>query len=190
MVERISHRGPDRKDMIEDDGLAIAARKPRPSPKGAARAIVEGEGVAVASDSYLFNSELLKELFLEDSEEDAGDADLLMNMYNAVGTKMFGYLDGAFAIAISDNGRLVLARDRYGLKPMYISGGVREGTFSSEIKSSPSWLRGTISCPSLQGRSSSLAKGSRRCGPGSPRGAKVARRGISRRSSISWWSTL
>lgn len=135
MVERISHRGPDRKDMIEDDGLAIAARKPRPSPKGTARAIVEGEGIAVAADSYLFNSELLKELFLEDSDEDAGDADLLIDMYTAIGTKMFGYLDGAFAIAISDNGRLVLARDRYGLKPMYISGGVREGTFSSEIKS-------------------------------------------------------
>ncbi len=135
MLERISHRGPDRKDLLEDDRLALAARKPGPSPKGAARAIVEDEGVAVASDCYLFNSELLKELFLEDSDEDAGDADLLISMYEAIGTEMFGYLDGAFAIAISDNGRLVLARDRYGLKPMYISGGLREGTFSSEIKS-------------------------------------------------------
>ncbi|MBN1677473.1 MAG: 7-cyano-7-deazaguanine synthase [Candidatus Thermoplasmatota archaeon] len=135
MLERISHRGPDRKDLLEDDRLVITARRARPSRKGTARAIVEDDGVAVASDCYLFNSELLKELFLEDSDEDAGDADLLISMYEAIGTKMFGYLDGAFAIAISDNGRLVLARDRYGLKPIYISGGSREGTFSSEIKS-------------------------------------------------------
>jgi asparagine synthase (glutamine-hydrolysing) len=135
MMERISHRGPDRKDVLEDDGLALAARRPRPSPGDSSRAVVEDDGVAVASDCYLFNSELLKELFLEDSYEDASEADLLIGMYKAIGTKMFGYLDGAFAIAISDSGRLVLARDRYGLKPMYISGGVREGTFSSEIKS-------------------------------------------------------
>jgi len=135
MLERISHRGMDRKDTLEDDKLALAARKPRPSLKRPSRAIVEDDAVAVASDSYLFNSELLKELFLEDSNEDASEADLLMSMYMAVGTRMFGYLDGAFAVAISDNGRLVLARDRYGLKPMYLSGGVLEGSFSSEIKS-------------------------------------------------------
>jgi len=135
MVDRIPHRGPGRKDLLEDDRLTLAARRPRPTAKGPARAIVEDDSLAVASDSYIFNSELLKEFFLEDSNEDASEADLLLAMYRAVGTRMFGYLDGAFAIAISDRGRLVLARDRYGLKPMYISGGVREGSFSSEIKS-------------------------------------------------------
>lgn len=135
MLERIPHRGPDRKDTLEDGRVAIAARKPRPSSKDSARAIVEDGGVAVAPDSYLFNSEPLKELFLEDSDEDACEAELLLGMYRAVGAKMVGHLDGAFAIAISDNGRLVLARDRYGLKPLYLTGGVREGAFSSEMKS-------------------------------------------------------
>jgi len=135
MLERLSHRGPDRKDFFEDDRLVVASRRPRGPENRTVRAIEERDGVAVASDSYIFNSDLLKEAFLEDSKEGASDAELLLEMYSAVGREMFNYIDGAFAVAISDRGRLVLARDRYGLKPLYTSGDVREGTFSSEMKS-------------------------------------------------------
>ena len=135
MLDKLAHRGPDVKDIYSDDGLVLGARTSKGRARRAERAVVEDDGIAIAADCYLFNADLLMESFLEDSDEDATEAELLLSMYRAAGTSMFSYLDGAFAIAISDRGSLVLARDHYGLKPLYISGGVTAGSFSSEIKS-------------------------------------------------------
>jgi asparagine synthase (glutamine-hydrolysing) len=56
-------------------------------------------------------------------------------MYEAVGASFFRYMDGAYAVVIIDNGKTILARDGYGLKPLYLSGDQKEGVYSSEIKS-------------------------------------------------------
>ncbi len=134
MLDKLVHRGPDAKGIYSDDALVLGARAPKVNSRSSRRAVVEDDSLAVAADCYLFNADLLKESFLEDSDEDATDADLLLSMYRAVGTSMFSYLDGAFVIAISDRGSLVLARDSYGLKPLYLSGDQTAGSFSSEIK--------------------------------------------------------
>lgn len=135
MLRKISHRGPDASSVIEDDGAVLGARESRTGAKARLRPISEGGGVAVASDSCIFNRELLHERFMGPVEGRFRDQELLSEMYRQLGTSMFGHLDGAYAVAIHDRGRTVLARDRYGLKPLYLSGGVRRGTYSSEMKS-------------------------------------------------------
>lgn len=119
--------------MHEGDGVVLGARS-TDTGSGRARAIAEDDGVAVASDSYIFNREALWEAFAPETE-DPSDPELLLSMYQELGTDMFGYIDGAYSVAIADGRRTVLARDRYGLKPLYLSGGVRKGSYSSEMKS-------------------------------------------------------
>ena len=135
MLGKLVHRGPDSEGIYSDDRLALGARASKGRTREKVRAVAETDGLAIAADCYIFNGDVLKENFLEDSDEDATDADLLLSMYRAAGTSMFSYLDGAYAIAVSDHGRLVLARDRYGLKPLYISRKPAWLSFSSEMKS-------------------------------------------------------
>ncbi|MEA1910649.1 MAG: asparagine synthase-related protein, partial [Spirochaetota bacterium] len=63
------------------------------------------------------------------------DAEVLLDLYDKFGARFAGKIDGDFACAISDNGRMVLARDKTGIKPLYY-GHDSEGSlcFASEAK--------------------------------------------------------
>ncbi len=68
---------------------------------------------------------------------DHSDTEVLVNGYLEWGTDLFSRLDGMFAVGIWDNRKqsLILARDRFGIKPLYIAS-PREGgiVFASEPK--------------------------------------------------------
>ena len=135
MLEKLVHRGSDSASLYETDGSTLGARMKLAKPAPNARAIGEADGLAVASDSYIFNREFLRRTIAPATDPALSDAKLILAMYRIVGPKLFGYIDGAFAIAVIDNGATVLARDRYGMKPLYISKDKSAGEFSSEIKS-------------------------------------------------------
>ncbi len=135
MLRKIAHRGPDATKVVEDDRQVLGARQLRIGNERRLRPIAEHDGISVASDSSIFNRDWLYERFVGPVERPYSDQELMLGMYRKLGTSMFGHLDGAFSVAISDRGKTVLARDRYGLKPLYLSGGARRGTYSSEMKS-------------------------------------------------------
>ncbi|UCE92326.1 MAG: hypothetical protein JSV90_04105 [Methanobacteriota archaeon] len=135
MLRKLRHRGPGRKRIHADDGLVLGARAAVTDSAVRNTPMAERDGVVVASDSYIFNRQALRTAFAPEASAAASDAELLLGMYEDLGTDMFGYIDGAYAVAIADGRKTVLARDRYGIKPLYLSGGVRRGTFSSEMKS-------------------------------------------------------
>jgi len=135
MLGKLRHRGPDAHEVFEDDGIVLGARELTRNGTTGSRPIAESDGVALAADACIFNRDWLHERFVGPVAGPFTDQELLVEMYNQIGTEMFGYLDGAYVIAIADDGTSVLARDRYGLKPLYLSGGIRKGSFSSEIKS-------------------------------------------------------
>jgi asparagine synthase (glutamine-hydrolysing) len=135
MLDKLKHRGPDSASLYESDDSTLGARMMLARPRKNARAIGEDGSIAVASDSYIFNREFLRRTIAPATDPVLSDARLILAMYKIVGPKLFGYIDGAFSIAIVDNGKIMLARDRYGLKPLYISKEKSSGVFSSEIKS-------------------------------------------------------
>ena len=63
------------------------------------------------------------------------DTEVLPHLYEEHGVELFKLLKGMFAVAILDTktDTLVLARDRFGIKPLYVACGLDFAAFSSEI---------------------------------------------------------
>lgn len=135
MLEKLEHRGPDASAVYADDALVLGARRSRRSPVERTTAIAQEDGLAVACDSYIFNKELLRKTIAPSCDGSVSDAQLVLSMYRTIGTPIFRYIDGAYAVVIVDRGKTIIARDTYGLKPLYFSGDMRRGVYSSEIKS-------------------------------------------------------
>jgi len=64
-----------------------------------------------------------------------GDTEVLLKAYHAWGEKFVDRLNGMFAFAISEreSGRLILGRDRLGIKPLYFAKSDSELRFSSSL---------------------------------------------------------
>lgn len=134
ILERIRHRGSNGPSIHEGSNSALGAirlagaqEEPGPisTPSGERTIVMDGRLTNTRS--------LLAELDLHsiDGESDAGVA---LHLFEDLGTRAFGRLEGEFALAISDNAEVILARDRLGVRPLYY--GFGDGTlyFGSEIK--------------------------------------------------------
>ena len=67
----------------------------------------------------------------------SGDTEVVARGYEAWGISVFERLKGMFAVALYDAAerKIVLARDRFGIKPLYLASGPGAVSFASEIKS-------------------------------------------------------
>src|SRR5439155_3120008 len=66
----------------------------------------------------------------------ASDTEALLHLYEEHGDELFAHLRGMFAFGLYDRGRrrLVLGRDRLGIKPLYYHDDGRRLAFASELK--------------------------------------------------------
>jgi asparagine synthase (glutamine-hydrolysing) len=140
MCERLVHRGPDSDGHFDGDGVALAMRRLSiiDLEHGDQPIANEDGNVVVVQNGEIYNyRELRAELerrghrFSTDS-----DTEVLVHLYEEHGDGFAERLRGMFAVAIWDarERRLVLARDRFGIKPLYyrLAGGAL--SFASELK--------------------------------------------------------
>jgi asparagine synthase (glutamine-hydrolysing) len=90
-----------------------------------------------------YNGEIYNHLELRAELIDLGytfrstcDTEVVLHAFGAWGTDCFARLNGMWAVAIYDerDGSLVLSRDRFGVKPLYVHRGPRGLAFGSEVK--------------------------------------------------------
>src|SRR5665213_2086805 len=125
MSATLIHRGPDSEGMHVDGAIGLAARRLAIIDlTGGDQPIASEDGsVVVIQNGELYNyRELMHEL------ERAGhvfrthcDTEVLVHGYEQWGATLWERLRGMFAVALWDTRRqrLVLARDRFGIKPLY-----------------------------------------------------------------------
>jgi asparagine synthase (glutamine-hydrolysing) len=143
-VERMNatlvHRGPDSDGVVIDGAGALAARRLAiiDLETGDQPIANEDRTIHVVQNGEIYNyPELRRELADAGHRfRTHGDTEVLVHLYEEYGLRFAERLRGMFAIAIWDRPRrrLVLARDRFGIKPLYynISGGTI--VFASELK--------------------------------------------------------
>lgn len=143
---RQEHRGPDSEGVWHDvlSGAAIGSRRLAildPSPAGT-QPMADDEGSAV----LVFNGEIFNFRELRGELVDRGhrfhgesDTEVLLHLYLEHGERMLDRLDrlnGIFAFAVWDtrSRSMFLARDAFGVKPLYYSVSPAGFAFASEIK--------------------------------------------------------
>ncbi|MEL7719256.1 XrtA/PEP-CTERM system amidotransferase [Citromicrobium bathyomarinum] len=141
MRDRMVHRGPDGAGLWCDDGIGLAHRRlsvidvegsPQPmhSPDGRAAIVFNGE---------IYNYRALRSELagLGHAFRTEGDTEVILAAWRQWGADCLARFDGMFAFALYDRERrqLFLARDRFGVKPLFTAL-LPDGTFAfaSELK--------------------------------------------------------
>lgn len=141
MSQRISHRGPDSEGFYIDDDVALAHRRLSiiDLEGGLQPLYNEDKSVAVIFNGEIYNYvELKAELKkLKHKFATSSDTEVLVHGYEEWGSKLPGKLRGMFAFAVYDINKktLFLARDNFGIKPLYYGMFNDTFIFGSEIKS-------------------------------------------------------
>jgi asparagine synthase (glutamine-hydrolysing) len=140
MSETLVHRGPDSEGTIVDGQVGLAARR---------LAIIDiaGGDMPISNEDgtihVVQNGEIYNYRELRRRLQAAGhrfststDTEVLVHLYEQRGLDFVEDLRGMFAVALWDSGRgrLVLARDRFGIKPLYYRERAGELSFASELK--------------------------------------------------------
>jgi asparagine synthase (glutamine-hydrolysing) len=153
MSDLLVHRGPDSAGEHIDGAVALAARRLSilDLEHGDQPIANEDGSCVVVQNGEIYNyPELRHEL------ERAGhqlrtrcDTEALVHLYEEHGVGFAERLRGMFAVAIWDarRRRVVLARDRYGIKPLYYRHAGGELRFASELRALP---RGEIDLDALE----------------------------------------
>jgi asparagine synthase (glutamine-hydrolysing) len=150
MTRAQHHRGPDDEGFWSDAqgdgtrGVALGHRRLAIldlSPAGHQPMIDHASGCAMVFNGEVYNfKELARELESEGVRiRSTGDSEVILNAYARWGERAIERLRGMFALAIWDprSQRVLLARDRLGIKPLYyttVEDGGRALYFSSEVR--------------------------------------------------------
>ena len=140
MRDSIAHRGPDGQGLIVDGRVGLAHRRLAIVDVGAGRQPMCNEDGTIW---VVFNGEIYNHAELRPGLEARGhcyrtrcDTETILHLYEEEGEGVVDGLHGMFAFAIWDRPkqRLLLARDRLGIKPLYYARTESELLFGSEIK--------------------------------------------------------
>ncbi len=142
MGEALRHRGPDDAGLHHDRARGVAVGNRRLSIidlAGGHQPFVSDDGrIAVVQNGEIFNHvELAAELRAQGvALRTHSDTEVILRLYEREGMACLQRLNGMFAIAIDDarEDALYLARDRIGVKPLYVMQAGETTLFASEIK--------------------------------------------------------
>ncbi|MGY1425069.1 asparagine synthase (glutamine-hydrolyzing) [Lysobacter sp. A289] len=140
MIQTLAHRGPDGHGFHAEPGVGLAharlsiidlatGAQPLPNPRRTVWTVFNGE---------IFNYVELRAALeaLGHRFRTRSDTEVIVHLYDRYGDRFVEHLNGQFAIALwdSERRRLVLARDRAGIRPLFHARGGGRVWFASEVK--------------------------------------------------------
>ena len=133
-VSLLAHRGPDYCGIIEEKDFFIAHNRLSivDLSDKAAQPMQKGDTI-LSFNGEIYNFQALREC-LDVPFQTHSDTEVVLAAYQKWGLSFVDRLEGMFAIAIYERGRLYLFRDRLGKKPLYYMRNSKQFIFASEIK--------------------------------------------------------
>jgi asparagine synthase (glutamine-hydrolysing) len=153
MSATLVHRGPDSDGLVVDGPVGLAARRLSiiDLETGDQPLTNEDGTVTVVQNGEIYNYRELRDQLERAGHRFAtrGDTEVLAHLYEEHGDAFAGRLRGMFAVAIWDarRKRLVLARDRFGIKPLVYRVTADGLEFASDLRALP---RGEIDLDALE----------------------------------------
>lgn len=140
MLNSLNHRGPDFKGHYINENLYLGSTRLKILD------LEDRSNMPMQFDNYIiiFNGEIYNHKELRENLKVSGevfkttsDTEVILRLFKNYKLESFKLLDGMFAICIYDikNKKIILARDIFGIKPLYYSFFNKSFVFSSEIKS-------------------------------------------------------
>ncbi len=141
MVAALAHRGPDSHGVKDlGDCVLVNARLAIVdlSPRGCQPMCNEDSTVWITYNGECYNAAELRPVLLSRGHQfrSASDTEVILHLYEEFGDRCAEKLRGMFAFAIWDTRtqKLLLVRDRLGIKPLYYALSTDHIVFGSEIK--------------------------------------------------------
>jgi asparagine synthase (glutamine-hydrolysing) len=140
MCRLLRHRGPDDEGYYADTVAQLAMRRLSILDLATGHQPIANEARTVW---LVYNGEIYNYRELRRRLEQRGhifasqsDSEVIVHAYEEYGDDCLAHFNGMFAIALWDalNRRLLLARDRIGIKPLYYWSGANQLVFGSELK--------------------------------------------------------
>ncbi|MBS2036839.1 asparagine synthase (glutamine-hydrolyzing) [bacterium] len=140
MADAILHRGPDEAGYYWDPQVGLAIRRLSVIDIGGGGQPLRNEDGSLV---LVYNGEIYNYRELRADLQSRGhvfrtqsDGEVILHLYEELGVECLGPLNGMFALALWDRvtRRLLLARDRLGIKPLYYQQRPGQLLFGSELK--------------------------------------------------------
>jgi asparagine synthase (glutamine-hydrolysing) len=140
MTDAMTHRGPNDRGVFQRDGIALGVRRLSiVDVEGGHQPVCNEDGTIWAvQNGELYNHQALRdELGNGHRYASRCDTEIIPHVYERYGDAYQEHLRGKFGIAVWDERRrrLVLSRDRLGVKPLYYAQSGDLLVFASELKS-------------------------------------------------------
>ena len=141
MAEVISHRGPDDEGFFVDNHMSLGHKRLSIidlSKKGKQPIFNEDKDICVIFNGEIYNFKEIRRVLEEKGHRfySNTDTEVIVHAYEEFGENCVKQFNGMFAFAIYDSGKkkLLLARDRLGVKQLYYTLNKGRFLFASEIK--------------------------------------------------------
>lgn len=140
MAEAMTPRGPDAAGVWSQGRVALGHRRLKiiDLTEAGSQPMVDGElGLSIAWNGCIYNYQQLREELIGHGYRffSTSDTEVLIKAYHHWGDRFVDRLMGMFAFAIveRDSGRVLLGRDRLGIKPLYLTEDAHRVRFASSL---------------------------------------------------------
>ena len=142
----LKHRGPDGEGFFTDPNCQLVHRRLSIidlTSTGDQPMANEDQSIWIIFNGEIYGYESLRKELTQKGHIFRGtsDTEVLLHLYEECGTNLFSRVKGIFAFAIYDQRKksLLLARDRFGTKPLYYAQLDGQWIFASELKAILAW---------------------------------------------------
>lgn len=139
MRKALGHRGPDDEGLYIDESVTLVhSRLSIIDLAGGQQPLCnETKSIYLVANGEIYNYKLLQKKLSSKGHhfKTESDSEVIIHLYEDEGERCVEHLEGMFAFALWDarHRLLLLARDRFGIKPLYIATEKNQVLFASEL---------------------------------------------------------
>ncbi len=140
MTAALVHRGPDDDGFFDDDAVTLGFRRLAviDLETGQQPIVLPERRLAIVLNGEIYNFRELREELRSKGHRfrSSGDVEVVLRLWAEEGPDCLRRLNGMFALAVWDGvaRKLYLARDRFGIKPLYVCREAGALAFASELR--------------------------------------------------------